>query len=263
MRWWIGVCLAAWASAAHVPHVETDAIVHVAQHEPWRIQAPSHDVDGHVELCTDQQPHTQRHRGWIDPAEHGGSMLDVAGNGFREPINVIISGASDRRVLSDQGLLDYARSLGFSFECLHIHLGGLQYANLGDGQGHVPQLFEYRSIASPRSPGAWIGACWESLAGGNHFRVWRQNGTLADTGAWFLAVSKEEDVARHHTISPNGYDIGRNLLVEKAAQGSSFRGTSWTAHVEWKEGLLHPGRQGINHNISIDGRVAILTVHQL
>ncbi len=30
------------------------------------------------------------------------------------------------------------------------------------------------------------GTCWESFAGGHHFRAWRQNGTHADSGAWFI-----------------------------------------------------------------------------
>jgi len=248
---------------ASVPVIERNEIQHVAKAEPWRVTTPESDrVDKHVQLCSDENQGTQWRRGWVDPAEHGGSMLDLVGNGFREPINVIISGASDQSLMSDQGLLDYSRSIGFSFECLHLHAGGLQHANLGDGQGYKPQLYEYRSIFSPRSPGAWIGACWESLAGGNHFRVWRQNGSLANTGAWFLAVSKEEDVTKSHTISTNGYDVGRDLLVHAATKGGTFLGHSWTATVDWKEGLLRPGKQGINHNISIDGRVAILTVHK-
>lgn len=57
-----------------------------------------------------------------------------------------------------------------------------------------------------------VGACFESVtgarrvasgklftseadesldAGGNHFRAYRQNGTEANSGAWFLAASKE------------------------------------------------------------------------
>lgn len=130
--------------------------------------------------------------GWRDPRSHGGSMLDLVGNGLREPINVIISGHSDARVLSDAGLRDYVRTIGFSFECLDLHLGGLQRADLGDGSGWGTELFEYRQTESWGAPGRWVGACWESLYGGNHFRVWKQNGTLADTGAWFLAVSKEK-----------------------------------------------------------------------
>jgi hypothetical protein len=32
-----------------------------------------------------------------------------------------------------------------------------------------------------------IGTCWESLVGGNHLRMWRQNGPKAHTNALFLA----------------------------------------------------------------------------
>ncbi|KAI3617047.1 hypothetical protein CBS9595_002956 [Malassezia furfur] len=252
-----------------VPQVPAGAAQHIAQHDPSQISHYDPDaVYDAVSLDNTTRTGAAHSEGWVSPAQHGGSMLDVVGNGFREPINVIISGRSDPRVLCEQGLLDYVRSIGFSFECLHIHLGGLQYANLGDGNGWMPQLFEYRSVIYPGSPGVWLGSCWESLAGGNHFRVWKQNGTEADTGAWFLAVSKEEvrvpltqSVAEHHTIVPNGYDLGRDLLVEAALRGSSFRGTSWRASVEWHD-LLPSGRQSINHNITIDGRVAVLTVHR-
>lgn len=130
--------------------------------------------------------------GYYDPRKKGGSMLDLVGNGFREPINAIISGHSDPRVLSEAGLRDYVRTIGFSFECLNLHLGGLQRANLGDGNGWITEQFEYRETEAWGAPGRWLGACWESLNGGNHFRVWKQNGTHADTGAWFLAVSKEK-----------------------------------------------------------------------
>lgn len=61
-------------------------------------------------------------------------------------------------------------TIGFSFECLDLHLGGLQRANLGDGTGWTPENFEYRETQWPGSPGRWVGACWESLYGGNHFR---------------------------------------------------------------------------------------------
>ncbi|WFD21160.1 hypothetical protein MCAP1_003419 [Malassezia caprae] len=263
-RGWAAALLAASVVWGRVPTIEPGAVRHVQEHEPWRIESfNAAKVNDRVRLDTTERCAPGAHSaGWADPGEHGGSMLDIVGNGFREPINVIISGQSDKGIMSDQGLLDYARSIGFSFECLHLHLGGLQHANLGDGRGYTPQLFEYRSILFHDSPGAWIGACWESLAGGNHFRVWRQNGTLADTGAWFLAVSKEEDVFQEHTISPNGYDVGRNLLVDAATRGSSFKGKSWRASVEWKTGLLPTGSQGINHNISLDGRVAILHVRR-
>lgn len=113
-------------------------------------------------------------------------------NGLREPINTIISGRSDPYILTDRGLRDYVRSIGFSFECLDLHMGDLQRANLGDGGGWKEEMFEYRSTQGFGAPGRWVGACWESWNGGDHFRVWKQNGTDANTGAWFLAVSNEK-----------------------------------------------------------------------
>ena len=202
----LAVLACMWAAclgAVHgaVPQVPAGAAQHIAQHNPSRISHYDPDaVYDAISLDNTTRTGAAHAEGWVLPAHGGGSMLDVVGNGFREPINVIISGKSEPRVLCEQGLLDYVRSIGFSFECLHIHLGGLQYANLGDGNGWQPQLFEYRSLIYPGSPGVWLGSCWESLAGGNHFRVWKQNGTEADTGAWFLAVSKEEVRATAHTV---------------------------------------------------------------
>lgn len=120
----------------------------------------------------DDKPRGGSHasQGWVSPRKNNGSMLDLVGNGLREPINVIISGQSDPFIMSDNGLKNYVRSIGFSFECLHLHAGGFQRANLGDGRGYQPQLVEYRQLLYRGSPGVWVGACWESLAGGNHFR---------------------------------------------------------------------------------------------
>ena len=89
-----------------------------------------------------------------------------------------------------------------------------------------------------------FGTCWESLAGGHHFRAWPQNGSLANSGAWFLGASKEENSREHHTISKNGYNIGRDWLVERAVLGGRWKGFWWKADVEWREGLLEPGRDG-------------------
>ncbi|PWN50889.1 hypothetical protein IE53DRAFT_386777 [Violaceomyces palustris] len=215
------------------------------------------DLDDHDGTGSPDAP------GWIDPRIHSGSMLDLVGNGLREPINVIISGKSDPTILTDQGLKDYVRTIGFSFECLNLHMGGLQRADLGDGKGWRPEMFEYRETQWPGAPGRWVGACWESLYGGNHFRVWKQNGTLANTGAWFLAVSKEKNLKYHHTIDKNGYNIGRDLLVEAAERGGVWKNWKWKATTEWIEGLLEAGKDGINHNISQDGRTAILTVERI
>ncbi|EST09788.1 hypothetical protein PSEUBRA_000172 [Kalmanozyma brasiliensis GHG001] len=201
--------------------------------------------------------------GWLDPRTHGGSMLDLVGNGLREPINVIISGHSDAHVLSDLGLKDYIRTIGFSFECLNLHMGNLQRADLGDGKGWTPEMFEYRETGFPGAPGRWVGACWESLYGGNHFRVWKQNGTHANTGAWFLAVSKEKNLKYHHTIDRDGYNVGRDLLVAAAERGGRWNSVYYKADVEWIDGLLEAGRHGINHNIGQDGRTAVLTVRKV
>lgn len=42
----------------------------------------------------------------------GGSMLDNAGSGGGEPLNVIVSGLSSPDVLTDDGILNYARAIG-------------------------------------------------------------------------------------------------------------------------------------------------------
>jgi hypothetical protein len=64
-----------------------------------------------------------------------------------------------------------------------MHQGGPQAANLGDGNGPVNQTTELRQDFG----NAGLGTCLETLIGGNHLRVYRQNGTLANSGALFLA----------------------------------------------------------------------------
>lgn len=68
-------------------------------------------------------------------------------------------------------------------ECFGAHRGDPQTANLGDGNGSVNQTMELRwDYGNPD-----VGTCWESLVGGNHLRLFRQNGPNANTGALFLA----------------------------------------------------------------------------
>ena len=181
--------------------------------------------------------------GWHDPSDGGGRMLDYTTIYYGEPLNVIISGNSHPDVLTHQGLHKYAKSIGFSEECLGIHIGDIHSADLGDGEGRKDEQFLARQHYFP----IW-GTCWESLAGGNHFRAWQQQ----DTGAWFLAVSKEKYVGDHHQIIDDGYNIGRDYLVSKAVRKG--------ARVEWREDLLEEGNEEINHGIAQDGRVAILTI---
>ena len=65
-------------------------------------------------------------------------------------------------------------------ECLGLHIGGAQQANLGDGRGWVNETAVIRE--SLGNIPTW-GTCLESLFGGNHFRLWTQE----STGALFLA----------------------------------------------------------------------------
>ncbi|CAL1712157.1 unnamed protein product [Somion occarium] len=149
-------------------------------------------------------------------------------------------------------------SIGFSEECLGLHYGHLHEADLGDGLGRKQEHFLARQHYFPIG-----GTCWESVRGGHHFRAWRQNGTLANSGAWFIGASKEQDSSKNHKIDEDGYNLGRDYVVDRAVSGSRSNGVWWKAEVEWREGLLQRGRSGVNHAISQDGRVAILTVHRL
>ncbi|KAJ7895412.1 hypothetical protein B0H13DRAFT_2234560 [Mycena leptocephala] len=182
---------------------------------------------------------------FLDPNSNGGSMLTDARGGssssdLGEPLNVIISGLSSPGVLTDDGFLNFANAIGFATECLGIKLGlpheQPQSANLGDGNGYdeLSQL----DIG---------GTCLESLIGGIHFRVFRQNGPLAPSDALFLAVSKEENVAEGHTIVPDGYNIGRDSFDQAANTDSSFDGIAYSVTLQQVMGLLPAGSAGVNH----------------
>jgi len=195
--------------------------------------------------------------GYYSPLLGGGSMLDDAGAGpVGEPLNIIVSGLSSPPVLTNDGFLNFARSIGFSTECLGIHLGNPQSADLGDGNGWVNQTIELRQDYGDPN----VGTCLESLIGGNHFRVYRQNGPAANSGALFLASSKEEDVSKGHTIVPDGYNIGRDYIVTAASVRTTFRGVSYSTTIKNITGLLAPGSTGVNHGIAQDGIVALMTI---
>ncbi|KZV95071.1 hypothetical protein EXIGLDRAFT_735968 [Exidia glandulosa HHB12029] len=207
----------------------------------------------------DPSPRLPENVSWVDPRLRGGRMLDVVGSlRTGEPLNVIISGQSHPDVLSHVGFIAYARTIGFSNECLGLHMGLVQLADLGDGIGLRGEQLLVRQTFRRHIP-FWGTTCWESFAGGNHFRAWKQNGTLANTGAWFLAVSAEESGSKHHAIIPDGYNIGRDLLVSRAVAEDN---EEWKASVDWVQGLMEPGSKGINHRIPVDGLVAVLTVRK-
>jgi hypothetical protein len=94
-------------------------------------------------------------------------------------------------------------------------------------------------------------------------------------------VSKEENLEEHHTISPNGYDVGRDELVASALNNggtTSHDDVTYKATTQNITGLLTPGTNGINHgkrllcigivvkrligaiDIAIDGVVVLLTI---
>ncbi|KAG2119747.1 uncharacterized protein F5147DRAFT_120786 [Suillus discolor] len=193
---------------------------------------------------------------YYDPTGRGGSMLINAGDGYGEPMNVIISGLSSPAVLTLDGAINFARAIGFSKECFGLHLGGYMPANLGDGNGWVNQTIELRQDYG----NAGGGTCLESLVGGNHFRIFVQNGTAADSGALFLAVSREEPVSKHHDIVPNGYNIGRDQLVSAAIGQTRYHGVKYHTIAQNITGLLEAGTDGINHGIAQDGIITLLTV---
>ncbi|KAH8979925.1 hypothetical protein EDB86DRAFT_596917 [Lactarius hatsudake] len=193
---------------------------------------------------------------FVNPNLHGGSLLDMTNTGLGEPLNVIISGLSSPWVLADGGFVHFANAVGFGIECFGAHLGAPQAANLGDGHGWVNETLELRQdYGNPD-----IGTCWESLIGGNHLRLFRQNGPGANTGALFLAVSQEENVSHGHMITPNGYNIGRDKFVSGALGVKRYQGVKYQTVAQNVTGLLPPGSTGINHGIPTDGVTVLLTV---
>lgn len=187
-------------------------------------------------------------------------MLNQSGGpGLGEPLNVIISGKSSPDVLTKDGFLNYVRAVGYSMECFGQHQGARQPANLGDGNGAKDE----REVLREHFNIPVLGTCLQSLTGGNHMRTYPQNGPNANSGALFLAVSQEKDLADHHAIVPNGYNIGRDKFASEAVGEKKlgfpfFR--KYTTTVQDITGLMPAGANGINHGIATDGIVKLLTV---
>ncbi|RPD66460.1 hypothetical protein L226DRAFT_550422 [Lentinus tigrinus ALCF2SS1-7] len=168
---------------------------------------------------------------FFDPAHGGGTMFDNATFGG-EPLNVIISGLSSPDVLTDDGVLKYAKANGFSQECFGFHLGAPQTANLGDGHNSKNQTVE----------------------------IFRQDGPSANSGALFLAASKEKDASKNHDLIDDGYNIGRNELVAAAVGTKSHDGVTYNTVARNITGMMPAGSNGVNHGIAVDGVVTLLTV---
>ncbi|KAI0031914.1 hypothetical protein K488DRAFT_22697, partial [Vararia minispora EC-137] len=209
--------------------------------------------------------------------------------GKHEPIQVVISGASDADILNNNletgGLITYFESFGFARECLGQHLGVSQQANLGDGNGYVNESavirWDYGDAA--------IGTCRESVQGGNHFRYWIQDGSQMNTGAVFIAASYENSSARAHANIFTLYNFGRDWLIGNATSQSSliptlslangisysgqtsFSGYIYQTNAQYVSGLLQNSSNGINHASdvaangvsAVDGLVAVLNVRIL
>jgi len=88
-------------------------------------------------------------QGWFDPRLNGGRLIDFTTKTKGEPLNVIISANSDPYVLTEAGLHDYAKSIGFSEECLGLHYGHVHTADLGDGDEKKAEQFLARQYYFP------------------------------------------------------------------------------------------------------------------
>jgi len=249
-----------------------------------------HDLSQRTNLHRQRSTSTRKvpEGGFYNPLDSGGSLLTQVPVTFPmgqgEPVNTIISGASDAEVLVDAeingGLRNYFSSLGFSSECLGQHSGEHQAADLGDGNGYQNETAVIRwNYGDPQ-----LGSCKETIQGGNHFRYWVQNGPNANSGAIFMAVSYEKPIAEQHDIVVDGYNLGRDYLIGNLtgttiptrnltitvtySASSSFNGYTYQTDVKYMSGMLPNTNDGINHNITVgadginscDGLSAILTV---
>ncbi|KAL6302025.1 hypothetical protein BKA93DRAFT_439530 [Sparassis latifolia] len=228
--------------------------------------------------------------GFYNASNNGGNWLtSVTGTyppGQGEPLNAVISGASNSIVLENQevdgGILNLFLSWGYGAECLGQHDGSPQSADLGDGEGYVNQTAEMRWDFS----NAELGTCQETVQGGSHFRYWFQNGTLADSGAVFMAVSYELPLSDQHDIIFDGYNLGRDWFVGNVTNQTSiidtskvnssstysgqtsFNGYTYRTTAQYEAGYAQNTSYNINHNWTvsnnvtnaIDGLIVVLTV---
>ncbi|WVN87391.1 uncharacterized protein L203_102570 [Cryptococcus depauperatus CBS 7841] len=204
--------------------------------------------------------------GFLDPKLSGGSML-----------------TSSPRVLAETmwegGLYNYLEAAGFGGECLGLQMGNYQQSNLGDGNRNQTQrsILRYQYFHDDI-----LGTCLESIYGGNHIRVFRQE----TSGAYFFSTSAEMDSTTHHNLGLNAYDLGRNLFVGNATGvvigddvttstviegGIEKRGYRYKTVVTFEDGLLPENRTLWNHYTGVqlvggavsDGLVAVLTIDVL
>ncbi|WFD43204.1 hypothetical protein MPSI1_001859 [Malassezia psittaci] len=197
-------------------------------------------------------------------------------NPVGEPLNLIISSESSPDMLQPEGFLVWATALGFGVSCLgQGNSEGFMYANLGTENPNVRQ----GSLSGNNGVMRWnyglpeIGTCRETIQGGNHFRWFTQHTRQAGT-AIFIASSIELGLDSAHSVSSNGYNLGRDSIVELATDknGIEWEGNKFNASVKWVEAgrLLNATSENINHpevaptnGTAIDGRVAVLYVNTI
>ncbi|CAO1627119.1 unnamed protein product [Sympodiomycopsis kandeliae] len=193
----------------------------------------------------------QQATGYNQPAKW---LTVIPDSNLGEPLNVVISSASSPEVLTEDGLASYLSSLYFSpNSCLGLSLGDQQGADLNDGQGVVNQTELYRYNFNMGTT-----TCQESINGGQHIRYWKQS----TTGAIFMAASVEMGASKNHLIVDNGYDLGRNWLVGNATNSSGTTSPQDKSEYKTTSTSVQASidASSVNHGISTDGNVAVLTV---
>ncbi|WRT63434.1 uncharacterized protein IL334_000339 [Kwoniella shivajii] len=209
------------------------------------------------------------HKGFNNPILNGGSMLAYGDwpPALGEPLNIIISNQSDPRVLvetmQEGGLYNYLEGAGFGGECFGLHMGDKQHCDLGDGYKNQTQrcILRYQYFHNE-----YLGTCLESIYGGNHIRVFKQE----DTGAYFLSSSAEMDSQSNHDLGMNAYDSGRGQSTSHTTFTGEItkRGWRYMTQIEYIDDLVPANRTKWNHYTGVqavggyisDGLVAVLTV---
>jgi len=150
----------------------------------------------------------------------------------------------------------------------------IMYANLGPGNTHVKQgsgsglngVLRW-NYAMPE-----VGTCRETFQGGGHFRWFMQNSRNGT--AYFLAASLEQSLSNLHNIETDGYNRGRDQVVNIATKpgGIEWKGNKFNATVSWIDAgiLMNATSQNISHpemslpgKPVVDGRIAVLYVHTI
>lgn len=166
-------------------------------------------------------------------------------------------------------------ALGFGVSCLgQGDPQTIMYADLGPNNQRVKQ----GSGSGLNGVLRWnygmpdVGTCRETFEGGNHFRWFMQRSRHGT--AYFLATSLEQSLSNLHNVQTDGYNRGRDQVVNIATQpgGIEWKGNKFQATVAWIEPgrLMNATSQNISHaemalpdQPIVDGRIAVLYVHTI